>query len=313
MQSVVTKRKMKNKRRKKLFFAFNYDRVFKSVFCSEEVRRKEDFHLLERLISDIIKERIKVIKIMSPELAVTSTRERTKRLDLLIESHGKVVHMELNTSWNLENKIRNNCFFFSFYSQNTKVGENFDTNITFIHISLNYGMGKNDNLIIDTNNLSSEYKKILPNIRMLHVNLDNYKRIWYDNVAKENMEGSLLTLISLKSKEDIKRYAESVDDQDVKECAKKLMILNENTIKSFWNLTPEQENRMMQNTRENIIRERSEARGLKMGKAEGKLLGKNEEKIAIAKNMIKRNMNLDIIKDITRLSEKEIKKLIDEK
>ena len=30
--------------------------------------------------------------------------------------------------------------------------------------------------IIDTNNLSNEYKKILPNIRMLHVNLDNYKK-----------------------------------------------------------------------------------------------------------------------------------------
>lgn len=305
MQSIATIKKMKNKRRQNRFLAFNYDRVFKSIFCSEEARRKNDFHLLERLISDVIKEKIKVIKIMSPELAVTSTRERTKRLDLLIESHGKVVHMELNTSWNLENKIRNNCFFFSFYSQNTKVGENFDTNTTFIHISLNYGMGKNDTLIIDTNNLSSEYKKILPNIRMLHVNLDNYKRIWYDNVAKEDMKGSLLTLISLKNKEDIKRYVESVDDQDVKECANKLMILNENTIKSFWNLTPEQENRMMRKTRENIIRERSEARGLKKGM--------NEEKITIARNMIRQNESVNKISNYTGLSQNEIKKLIDKK
>ncbi len=305
MQSIATIKKMKNKRRQNQFLAFNYDRVFKSIFCSEEARRKEDFHLLERLISDVIKEKVKVIKIMSPELAVTSTRERTKRLDLLIESHGKVVHMELNTSWNLENKIKNNCFFFSFYSQNTKVGENFDTNTTFIHISLNYGMGKNDTLIIDTNNLSSEYKKILPNIRMLHVNLDNYKRIWYDNVAKENMKGSLLTLISLKNKEDIKRYVESVDDQDVKECANKLMILNENTIKSFWNLTPEQENRMMRKTRENIIRERSEARGLKKGM--------NEEKITIARNMIRQNESVNKISNYTGLSQNEIKKLIDKK
>ena len=305
MQSIATIKKMKNKRRQNQFLAFNYDRVFKSIFCSEEARRKNDFHLLERLISDVIKEKVKVIKIMSPELAVTSTRERTKRLDLLIESHGKVVHMELNTSWNLENKIRNNCFFFSFYSQNTKVGENFDTNTTFIHISLNYGMGKNDTLIIDTNNLSSEYKKILPNIRMLHVNLDNYKRIWYDNVAKEDMKGSLLTLISLKNKEDIKRYVESVDDQDVKECANKLMILNENTIKSFWNLTPEQENRMMRKTRENIIRERSEARGLKKGM--------NEEKITIARNMIRQNESVNKISNYTGLSQNEIKKLIDKK
>ena len=300
MQSIATIKKMKNKRRQNQFLAFNYDRVFKSIFCSEEARRKNDFHLLERLISDVIKEKVKVIKIMSPELAVTSTRERTKRLDLLIESHGKVVHMELNTSWNLENKIRNNCFFFSFYSQNTKVGENFDTNTTFIHISLNYGMGKNDTLIIDTNNLSSEYKKILPNIRMLHVNLDNYKRIWYDNVAKENMKGSLLTLISLKNKEDIKRYAKSVDDQDVKECANKLMILNENTIKSFWNLTPEQENRMMRKTRENIIRERSEAQGV------------NKEKLAVARKLAKMNLGIDVIRNATGLSREKIEKLYEE-
>ena len=305
MQSIATIKKMKNKRRQNQFLAFNYDRVFKSIFCSEEARRKEDFHLLERLISDVIKEKVKVIKIMSPELAVTSTRERTKRLDLLIESHGKVVHMELNTSWNLENKIKNNCFFFSFYSQNTKVGENFNTNTTFIHISLNYGMGKNDTLIIDT----SEYKKILPNIRMLHVNLDNYKRIWYDNVAKENMKGSLLTLISLKNKEDIKRYAESVDDPDVKECVDRLMILNENTIKSFWNLTPEQENRMMQNTREKLIREKSEKRGLQKGKN----IGLVEGKISIARNMINMNIGKDIIKSATGLSEEEIEKIMKNK
>ena len=309
MQSIATIKKMKNKRRQNQFLAFNYDRVFKSIFCSEEARRKEDFHLLERLISDVIKEKVKVIKIMSPELAVTSTRERTKRLDLLIEFHGKVVHMELNTSWNLENKIKNNCFFFSFYSQNTKVGENFNTNTTFIHISLNYGMGKNDTLIIDT----SEYKKILPNIRMLHVNLDNYKRIWYDNVAKENMKGSLLTLISLKNKEDIKRYAESVDDPDVKECVDRLMILNENTIKSFWNLTPEQENRMMQNTREKLIREKSEKRGLQKGKNIGLAEGLVEGKISIARNMINMNIGKDIIKSATGLSEEEIEKLYLEK
>lgn len=57
---------MKDKRRQNQFLSFNYDRVFKSIFCSEEVRRKKDFHLLERLISDVIKEKLKVIKIMSP-------------------------------------------------------------------------------------------------------------------------------------------------------------------------------------------------------------------------------------------------------
>lgn len=135
------------------------------------------------------------------------------------------------------------------------------------------------------------------------------------------MKGSLLTLISLKNKEDIKRYAESVDDPDVKECVDRLMILNENTIKSFWNLTPEQENRMMQNTREKLIREKSEKRGLQKGKNIGLAEGKNiglaeglvEGKISIARNMINMNIGKDIIKSATGLSEEEIEKLYPEK
>ena len=183
----------------------------------------------------------------------------------------------------------------------------------FIHISLNYGMGKTDKLIIDTNNFSDEFETVLPNIRILHVNLDNYKKLWYDNVAKENMKWSLLTLISLKNKEDIKRYAESVDDPDVKECVDRLMILNENTIKSFWNLTPEQENRMMQNTREKLIREKSEKRGLQKGKNIGLAEGLVEGKISIARNMINMNIGKEIIKSATGLSEEEIEKLYLEK
>lgn len=91
------------------------------------------------------------------------------------------------------------------------------------------------------------------------------------------MKGSLLTLISLKNKEDVKRYAESVNDQDMKECANKLMILNENPIKSSWNLTSEQGNKMMQNTRENIIRERTI----------------KKEKIVVARKLAKMNLGID--------------------
>lgn len=112
------------------------------------------------------------------------------------------------------------------------------------------------------------------------------------------MKGSLLTLISLKNKEDVKRYAESVNDQDVKECANKLMILNENTIKLFWNLTPEQENKMMQKTRENIIRQ------------QGKNIGINEEKLTVARKLAKMNLGIDVIINVTGLSKEEIEKII---
>lgn len=174
-------------------------------------------------------------------------------------------------------------------------------------------MGKTDKLIIDTNNFSDEFETVLPNIRILHVNSWIITKNCGMICAKEIWKGSLLTLISLKNKEDIKRYAESVDDPDVKECVDRLMILNENTIKSFWNLTTEQENRMMQNTREKLIREKSEKRGLQKGKNIGLAEGLVEGKISIARNMINMNIGKEIIKSATGLSEEEIEKLYLEK
>ena len=72
------------------------------------------------------------------------------------------------------------------------------------------------------------------------------------------------------------------------------MILNENTIKSFWNLTPEQENKMMQNTIENIIRERTI----------------KKEKIVVARKLAKMNLGIDVILNATGLSKEEIEKII---
>ena len=133
--------------------------------------------------------------------------------------------------------------------------------------------------------------------------------MWYDNVAKGKVKGSLLTLLSLKKKEDIIAYASRVDDPNIKECVDKLMVLNENTIKSFWNITPEEDELKLQRTREKI----NLARGRELGIIEGKKLGISEGKILginkVAKEMLKLNIAPDVISKATGISEKEIEKL----
>ena len=88
------------------------------------------------------------------------------------------------------------------------------------------------------------------------------------------------------------------------------MLLNENSIKSFWNLTPEKENIMMQNAREYLIKEKSEARGMKKGKALGINEGINQEKMAVAKKMIRENESIAKISNYIGLSKAEIEKLM---
>ena len=277
------------------FYGLEYDKVFKAVFCDEDIRKNKDYHLLERLINEITGNRIRVLQVISPELSVQNVGERTKRLDMLVESSGEIVHMELNTSWDIGTRIRNNCFFFSFYSQYTKSGEEYDLRKKFIHISLNYNVvGKGE--IIDSNNWNDEFEITFPNLRFINVNLAKRKKIWYDNVAKGKIKGSLLTLLSLKEKKDIIVYSNSVDDPDIKECVDKLMTLNENTIKSFWNITPEEDELKLQRTREAA----SLARGRELGI------------ISVAKKLLRLNVATDDISKATGLSKEKIEKLKNE-
>ena len=96
------------------------------------------------------------------------------------------------------------------------------------------------------------------------------------------------------------------------------MQLNGDFLKSFWGLTPEQENKMMQNSREKRIREESlaegkaagEAVGEARGEARGKTIGERNSIIQIAKKMLKQNYSLKQISDLTNLSASEIKTLM---
>ena len=293
------------------FYGLGYDRMFKAIFCSEEVKENKDYHLLEKLINLCTHSNLKVKGILTPELPVRNAKERTKRLDLLVECTGAIVHIELNSEWDRETRLRNNAYFFSFYSGFIKSGSEFDKNIKFIHVSLNFNMNKDMVKMYDTNDLDSTFSNLfLENVRMIHVNLDYHRKKWYDDVAKGKYKASLLTLISLKKKEDILKCSKLVNDAKIKECVDKIMQLNGGFLKSFWGLTPEQENKMMQNSREKRIREESLAEGKAAGEAVGEVRGEKNSIIQIAKNMLKEKCDINLISKVTQLSKSEIKTLM---
>lgn len=60
--------------KEKRFFLFNHDKVFKSIICDEEARKNKDFHLLERLISECLEKKEKVLNIIPSELSVQNIK-----------------------------------------------------------------------------------------------------------------------------------------------------------------------------------------------------------------------------------------------
>lgn len=126
------------------FFCFNYDKMFKAVFVGTQKSKKK---LLASLIGECIKENINTINFIPIELNAKRKRERYKRLDLLAEADDKKINIELNSSYSKADRIRNINYYFSFCSQYTESGDEYDTESEFIHISLDYGVSSKEPLV----------------------------------------------------------------------------------------------------------------------------------------------------------------------
>ena len=81
----------------------------------------------------------------------------------------------------------------------------------------------------------------------------------------------------------------------------------------IYDITPEEEEKYIQNTEKNIARREGLAEGLAEGRAEGHEAGLAEgqkvEKESIAKKLLEANYPIDGILEVTGLSKEEIEKL----
>ena len=94
------------------------------------------------------------------------------------------------------------------------------------------------------------------------------------------------------------------------EAVDKIMQLNKALINSFWGLTPEEDERKLQNSREYRIRKESEAIGETRGQAIGQAQGKAESLLEVAKNTLRNNCDINLIKKVTNLPMSKIKTLL---
>ena len=80
-----------------------YDRIFKAI-----VANPNDTRLLDYILSDILEEKVHVIKFIPTELKIRRKSERVKVTDLIVESNnGKHILVELNSNFSSSTKIRN--------------------------------------------------------------------------------------------------------------------------------------------------------------------------------------------------------------
>ena len=281
------------------FIKASNDSVFKKVFGDEKNR-----DILEKLIEETLKRKVKVKELLMQDVPKESIEEKDKTLDVLVLSDGEKINIELNIGTYDGLYNRNACYIFGKYVGSVRPGGSYKEMDNFIQINLTSGLSKNKKVVSKYELIDIETKeRFIKNLTIYEFNLDKIKEMCY-NEGKEEYK-ILATLMC--DKEELHDICKG--DKVLEKLESEVVRMNEDDQIRENLLAIENAKRvhatLMQNAKEEGLEE-GRAEGLEEGTKIGIEQGSKQEKIEIAKNMLKENMDINMISKITDLTKEEI-------
>ena len=266
------------------FYTCKSDIAFKEIFGNSKNKK-----LLIWLLERILQVNIDKLTYLNVERNNNDLITKRKRLDILVETNVGRINIEMNATSKEYLHPRNFCYLSNIYNKNTSISEDYNEDTLTIQINFTYGI-KDDNKILRIYKVQDDKQKCyIKNFEIYEYNMDIIMNFWYSLDIKKVTKYSHLIMLDLEggSLKELVKYDGKVDEYMEK-------ITKLNTDANFWEVfTPEEDERYIRNT----IKRESEKKGKKI------------EKITIAKNMLAKNLDLNLIMDVTNLSKNEILKI----
>ena len=268
----------------KKFYTCKNDSAFKEIFGN--IKNKK---LLIWLLERILQVRIDELTYLNVERNNNDLITKRKRLDILVETNVGRINIEMNATNKEYLHPRNFCYLSNIYNKNTSISEDYNEETLTIQINFTYGI-KDDNKILRIYKVQDDEQKCyIKNFEIYEYNMDIIMNFWYSLDIEKVTEYSHLIMLDLEknSLKELVKYDGKVDEYMEK-------ITKLNTDANFWEVfTPEEDERYIRNT----IKRESEKKG------------ERKKSCEIAKNMLAKNLDLNLIMDVTNLSKNEIMKL----
>ena len=268
----------------KKFYTCKNDSAFKEIFGN--VKNK---NLLIWLLERILQVRIDELTYLNVERNNNDLVTKRKRLDILVETNVGRINIEMNATNKEYLHPRNFCYLSNIYNKNTSISEDYNEDTLTIQINFTYGI-KDDNKVLRIYKVQDDEQKCyIKNFEIYEYNMDIIMNFWYSLDIEKVTEYSHLIMLDLEknSLKELVKYDGKVDEYMEK-------ITKLNTDANFWEVfTPEEDERYIRNT----IKKESEKKG------------EQRKSCEIARNMLAKNLDLNLIMDVTNLSKNEIMKL----
>ena len=291
---------MKNNIRKKELkegeiIPLNFDFVFTSIFTNPD-----NMIIIENFVSCLLDLDLKLvkgnIKILNRNLSVENKKERNKQVDLLLEYRGEKINIEINNQCSKGITDRNIVYASYIHGKQLDYEDNTYSNINkTIQINLNN---------IRTNSTLREryfFRNDKNTILSEKFEIDQIDMVLARDICYNDYSNKLARwcmVLTSKTKEEFKKYlGEDLMEKEAKEKLeeKTSKMSDDEEVYALYSAYTKEE--LEKNT---LIIEAEQ---------KGREQGMKNEKINIAKNMVKENIDIDIISKITGLDKEEIEKL----
>ena len=288
-----------------------YDKMFKSVLTSKEARG-----YLASIISDITglpKNKIeKDMIIKNSEYSINSISEKKKISDLVVEIKDSVINLEMNKYYYDGLIDRNHEYIAKIRESLVKEGETYSELKKIIQINFdNYNKYKPDDRVIIKFEMRDKEKGVEEGvgIESYHVILPNVKEKYYNEDNKDELVGKLVIMVEERY-EELEKLIEKYTE--LRPVGKKMVeISRDEELQGIYDA--EEHARKVRNSimatelKKNFFEGLN--KGMKKGIKEGIKEGRKEGINSTASKMLKKDMEVDLISELTGLSIDEIIKL----
>ena len=281
------------------FYTCRNDRAFKEVFLNPN-----NSDLLKALLEFILKIKIDKLEIKKTELLSGNVNVKDKRVDAIVHTGNKKIEIEINSQNKDYLHTRSTAYICNIYQSNANVGDTCNEDTDIIQVNLTWGLGRNNDEMKIYKIMNEKGELYVKNFIIYEINMDYYDKIWYSKNEEEIKKNQYMIMLDLDKKE-LKNMPK---DKIVDKYITNVTIVNDDPEFQKY-MSEEEDKRKIQNSLLSEAKEEGISQGYTSGMNDGISKGKNKKSIEIAKNMLKKNMSIEDISDITGLSIEEINKL----
>lgn len=292
----------------KPFYDARYDAVFKNAVARDE-------EVFKYFLKYALEREIKSYKIIPNELPKKEFSIKSKTLDINVKTDIGNIIVEINNGFYTSLPIRNLAYLSSVFSNSVSRGDSYDNVPLHILLNITWGKGIKGEILTEYYVQSEKGIKYCDRMLIREINMDLLLNIWYHGDRNKALNYSHFLMLGLNMKDLSALYKEK-GYKFMKKYMDNVEELNNDT--EFVNvISPEKDNEMVINTLKNeAIKEGMEEglreglrQGLRQGQKEGREDGIKESKLSIAKQMLNKNLDINIISECTGISVEELKNL----